>query len=136
VAPSLQDAFANFIEDGHFASNIRKMTRIYRSRRDALVQQLANVSGNTLSVSSPAGGMQLLAYLDQRYDDQCFVSQLAKSDIIARPLSRHYLGKATAQGLFLGFATWNEKEIEMGVQAIGKVVRMFEAGRSLRRARS
>ncbi len=34
VPASLQEALAEFIDQGHFAAHIRKMTRIYRGRRD------------------------------------------------------------------------------------------------------
>jgi GntR family transcriptional regulator/MocR family aminotransferase len=38
VSAPLQNALAEFIEDGHFAAHIRKMTRVYRGRRDRLVR--------------------------------------------------------------------------------------------------
>src|SRR5262249_5641683 len=62
-AAPVQDALAGFIEDGHFAAHGRRMNRLYRERRDHLVQALTDVAGDRLSVASPSGGMQLLAYL-------------------------------------------------------------------------
>lgn len=121
VPALLQDGIADFIDDGHFAAHIRKMTRIYRGRRDRLVQALAAV-GDALTITSPAGGMQLVAHLDPRRDDVEIVRRLAQAGVTARPLSRHFTGAATEQGLFLGFAAWTTQEIEAGAAIIGRVM--------------
>jgi GntR family transcriptional regulator/MocR family aminotransferase len=42
---------------------------------------------------------------------------------MARPLSLHFTGETAAQGLFLGFAAWTEREIDAGAEIIGRVVR-------------
>jgi GntR family transcriptional regulator / MocR family aminotransferase len=123
VPTPLQDALAQFIDDGHFAAHIRKMTRIYRGRRDRLVQALGAAAGPALKISPPAGGMQLLAYLDPQRDDVELADRLAKAGVTARPLSRHFTGEITGRGLFLGFAAWNEQEIDAGAEAIGRVMR-------------
>ena len=124
IAPApLQNALAEFISDGHFAAHIRKMTRVYRGRRDRLVRALGGAAGHALRIIPPAGGMQLLAYLDPRRDDVDIVDRLAKAGVTARPLSRHMTGEITDRGLFLGFAAWNEREIDAGAAIVGRVMR-------------
>jgi GntR family transcriptional regulator / MocR family aminotransferase len=123
VSIPLQDALAEFIDDGDFAAHIRKMTRVYRARRDRLVQALGASGGDTLSIAPPAGGMQLLAQLDSRQNDVDVAERLARAGVIARPLSRHFTGEITGQGLFLGFAAWTEQEIDAGADIIGRVMR-------------
>lgn len=124
IAPApLQDALAEFIDGGHFAAHIRKMTRIYRGRRDRLVQALAAAGGDALKMTPPAGGMQLLVELDVRQDDVAIARRLAGRGVMTRPLSRHFTGGTPAQGLFLGFAAWTEREIDAGADIIGRVVR-------------
>jgi GntR family transcriptional regulator / MocR family aminotransferase len=123
VSAPLQNALAEFIDDGHFAAHIRKMTRIYRGRRDRLVQALGAAASHALKIAPPAGGMQLLVQLDQRQDDIGIAGRLAKVGITARPLSRHFTGAITGQGLFLGFAAWTEREIDAGAEVIGRVMR-------------
>ena len=39
------------------------------------------------------------------------------------PLSPHFVGRVTDRGLFLGFAAWNETEIEQGAEILGRVLR-------------
>jgi GntR family transcriptional regulator / MocR family aminotransferase len=123
VPKPLQDALAQFVEDGHFAAHIRKMTRVYRGRRDRLVQALGAAAGDTLKVVAPAGGMQLLAQLVSQWDDVDITLRLARLGVTARPLSRHFTGEITGRGLFLGFAAWTEQEIDAAAAIIGRVMR-------------
>jgi GntR family transcriptional regulator/MocR family aminotransferase len=130
AAVPMQEALAEFIEDGHFAAHIRKMTRLYGERRDHLVRALAAAAGNRLSVAPPSGGMQLVAYLARGVEDGDVSRRLHAAGVMARPLSPHYVGGVADHGLFLGFAAWNAREIEAGAEVIGEVLRK----RPLRRA--
>jgi GntR family transcriptional regulator/MocR family aminotransferase len=123
VSVPLQDALAEFIDDGDFAAHIRKMTRVYRARRDRLVQALGAAGGDALRIAPPAGGMQLLVQLDPRQNDVDVAERLARAGVMARSLSRHFTGEITGQGLFLGFAAWTEQEIDAGADIIGQVMR-------------
>ena len=58
---TIQDALAEFISAGAYLGHIRRMTRLYKGRRDRMLQALASEAGNRLAVEAPAGGMQLLA---------------------------------------------------------------------------
>ncbi|MFT4506011.1 PLP-dependent aminotransferase family protein [Caballeronia sp. 15711] len=122
VSMTLQDALSDFIGEGHYSAHIRKMTRIYHARRDHLCHALKTIEGD-LTVSSPDGGMQLVAHLRRLHDDQDVCRRLAEVGVVVRPLSRHYFAETTAQGLFLGFAAWNETEIDAGAQTIARVLR-------------
>jgi GntR family transcriptional regulator/MocR family aminotransferase len=121
----VQDALAEFIEDGHFAAHIRKMTRLYRDRRDHLVRALNAVAGDRLTAAAPSGGMQLTAYFKPRCEDRAVSSYLSKMGVTARSLSPHFIGGTTEHGLFLGFAAWNEREIDAGADIIGEVMRTW-----------
>lgn len=123
AAVPLQEALAKFIEDGHFAAHIRKVTRLYGARRDHLVRALTAAAGDRLSVDPPSGGMQLLAYLKSGIDDCDVTLRLNAAGVTVRPLSRHFVGRIAEHGLFLGFAAWNADEIDAGAAVIGDVLR-------------
>ena len=129
VTGATQSALAEFIADGDYATHIRRMTRIYRGRRDRLTHALASAVGERLAITPPAGGMQLLARLEPGSDDCRLAADLAKAGMMARPLSRHFTGRITEQGLFLGFAAWDEKEIDAGAELIGDVIAKSLRGR-------
>src|SRR6478672_10285340 len=66
---TIQDALAEFITAGTYLGHIRKMTRLYKTRRDRMVQAIAREAGNCLAVETPDGGMQLLARCRPHTDD-------------------------------------------------------------------
>jgi GntR family transcriptional regulator / MocR family aminotransferase len=126
IAPApVQDALAEFIEDGHFAAHIRKMTRLYRDRRDHLVRALNAVARDRLTATAPSGGMQLVAYFTPPCEDRAVSAYLSKMGVTARSLSPHFIGGIAEHGLFLGFAAWNEREIDAGADIIGDVMRRW-----------
>ena len=126
VSMTLQDALADFIGEGHYAAHIRKMTRLYHLRRDRLCHALMAM-GLDLTVSMPDGGMQVAARLGALRDDAELCLRLAQAGLTARPLSRHYFTATPANGLFLGFAAWNESEIDAGVAILARVMRETDA---------
>ena len=121
VAVALQVALADFISEGAYRSHVRKMTRLYRSRRDRLVAALT--AETKLAVDVPAGGMQLLARCKPSIDDAALSRDLRKSGVVARPLSEMLRHRSRERGLFLGFAAWNHAEIEAGARVIGRQMR-------------
>jgi GntR family transcriptional regulator / MocR family aminotransferase len=127
AAAPVQDALAEFIEDGHFAAHIRKMTRLYRDRRDHLVRALNAVASDRLTAAAPSGGMQLVAYFTPPCEDRAVSAYLSKMGVTARSLSPHFIGGIAEHGLFLGFAAWNEREIDAGADIIGDVMRRWPA---------
>jgi len=123
AAVPLQDALAEFIDDGHFAAHIRKMTRLYGERRNRLVSALNATAADFLKVVPPSGGMQLLAYLAREVDDRDIAARLKQAGVTVRPLSLHFTGRVADRGLFLGFAAWNAGEIDAGAEVIGDLLR-------------
>lgn len=118
-----QDALAEFISSGAYLAHLRRMTRLYKSRRDRMVQALAAEAGDRLTVEIPAGGMQLLARYRASVDDQHLAARLREAGVISRPLSSLFFHPTKEQGLFLGFAAWNETEIDEAARVLGRMMR-------------
>jgi GntR family transcriptional regulator / MocR family aminotransferase len=118
-----QDALAEFISAGAYLAHIRRMTRIYKARRDRMLQALAAEAGNRLMVEAPAGGMQLLARCAPRTNDEQLAARLLEAGVVSRALTRMLYHRAGERGLFLGFAAWNEKEIDQAARILGRIVR-------------
>jgi GntR family transcriptional regulator/MocR family aminotransferase len=120
---TIQDALAEFIAAGTYLAHIRRATRLYKTRRDRMLQALAAEAGSRLTVDIPAGGMQLLARCSGAANDRQLSAQLLEAGVVSRPLSNMLYRKAEEQGLFLGFAAWNEKEIDQAAHILGRIVR-------------
>jgi GntR family transcriptional regulator/MocR family aminotransferase len=101
---TLQDALAGFITSGAYLAHLRRMTRLYKSRRDRLLQALATEAGDRLTVEVPAGGMQLLARCSAPVNDARLSARLRDAGVVTRPLSNLFFHKTSEKGLFLDFA--------------------------------
>ena len=120
---TMQDALAEFISAGAYLGHIRRMTRLYKGRRDRMLQALAAEAGDRLAVEAPAGGMQLLARCRAPANDQQLSARLLEAGVVSRPLSSMLYHRTGEHGLFLGFAAWNEKEIDQAARILGRIVR-------------
>jgi GntR family transcriptional regulator/MocR family aminotransferase len=124
LAPlAMQEALAEFIGAGAYLGHIRRMNRLYKDRRDHMLQALATEAGSRLTVEAPAGGMQLLARCHGSTDDRQLSARLLEAGVVSRPLSSMLYHRSGEQGLFLGFAAWNEKEIDQAARILGRIVR-------------
>jgi GntR family transcriptional regulator/MocR family aminotransferase len=117
----VQDALAEFIGSGAYLGHVRRVTRLYNGRRDRMLRALASEAGDRLAIEAPAGGMQLLARCQGR--DQELSARLLKAGVVSRPLSNMFYHRSREQGVFLGFAAWNEIEIDLAARILGRIVR-------------
>jgi GntR family transcriptional regulator / MocR family aminotransferase len=123
-------AVAELIEDGEVARHARRMRRIYHARRDAMVALLTRHLGSALSFDVPAGGMALWAEASPEIDTHGWLTR-AKSHGVAFSLGSSYaspdLGtrrmREYGQFLRLGFARYDERELEIAVQRMARALR-------------
>jgi GntR family transcriptional regulator/MocR family aminotransferase len=102
-----QRALAELIRSGQFALHLRRMRRLYRERRDALVAALERHFGAIATVHGGSAGMHLaLQFNDASLDDTEIAAQALERGIVARALSAHATGARANgwNGLLLGYA--------------------------------
>ena len=117
--PTLTQAvLADFLGEGHFARHLRRMRALYRDRRAALVSALEEELGDRLEVLGGEAGMHLVAALREGRRDRDAAARAAEQGVWAMPLSSCYLGRASRQGLVLGFAGAEVPEIREGVRRL------------------
>ncbi|MFY3386540.1 PLP-dependent aminotransferase family protein [Paracidovorax sp. MALMAid1276] len=123
-----QRALAEFIVSGQFALHLRRMRRLYRQRRDALVAALAQHLGGVASVHGGTAGMHLALRLhDGGVDDVALSARLmAQHGIMAPALSRHAVGLRAQpwRGFLLGYAQVPVEAMEPLVKKLADVVRL------------
>jgi GntR family transcriptional regulator/MocR family aminotransferase len=51
------------------------------------------------------------------------VARLLEAGVVSRALTRMLYHRTGERGLFLGFAAWNEKEIDQAARILGRIVR-------------
>ena len=117
-----EEALSNFMDDGGFAEHIRKMRRLYRDRRDILLNALQENCSNILIPQQTDAGMHILADIKNGISDRLAHLELLKSGIDSLPLSIYYEGPADRQALVLGFSGVQKKVIPGLVSKMGSVL--------------
>jgi GntR family transcriptional regulator/MocR family aminotransferase len=100
----IQAALADFIEEGHFASHIRRMRQTYAERRRLLQTALAPITSVGARLSPVDSGLHLVVEFDRETDDVKVAELAAAQDLRVYPLSHYCFGNQPEKGLIIGYA--------------------------------
>ncbi len=117
-----QQVLAEFIENGSFATHIRKMRVAYAQRQSLLLASLREKANGLLEVEPSEAGMHLIAWLPEGQDDRQVSRNLWAAGIEAVPLSIYCDKPYTRQGLLLGYTGVPPEEIEPNVEKLVQVL--------------
>ncbi len=125
--PSIaQPALARFIDEGHFASHIRRMRRLYGARQEALLDAADRYWKGLLDVEPDDAGMHLVARLSnavgRRMNDREASALAFDHNVTCQPLSGFAARTDLHQGLALGYAAIPEDEIEAGARRLAEAL--------------
>ena len=123
---STQAIVASFIEEGHFASHIRRMRRIYEERH-ATLQEAARDLAGLLDVASTDSGLHTVGALAETLPEKVVAQEAAARGVIVAPVGRYAIEKVASNGLVLGFGGVRPHEIRAGMRALGEVLRGMSA---------
>lgn len=121
-----QPALATFIQDGYFAAHLRKMRKLYATRREALIQSLRDRFDGALTICESESGMHIVARfsgrLRQRMTDIEAVERARDQGISVSALSALYAGGGRQDGLLLGFAAVPEGQMAEAVDRLARTL--------------
>jgi GntR family transcriptional regulator/MocR family aminotransferase len=118
----VQAALADFLDEGHFATHVRRMRGLYARRQAALVAAVARLGGTRLVAEATDAGLQLAARLLDGTDDRALSTALDAAGVVAPPLAAYHLGTPRVRGLLMGYAAVPEREIAAAVLTLGRVL--------------
>jgi GntR family transcriptional regulator/MocR family aminotransferase len=137
VPPDLVDAFAaaksvtsrhagvpeqavlcDFIAEGHFGRHIRRMREIYAERLAVLQEGARQRLGGLLEISGIDAGLQTAGWLIGGVDGEAVAQAAAQRGVEVTALSRYSRGPMAREGLHLGFAAVDPREIRRGVEEL------------------
>ena len=128
-APSNQQAVvASFIEEGHFASHIRRMRKLYSERQEVLLDCAGRQLGGLLDVKRSESGIQTVGILADGLDEQDVTDAAAARGVIAAPIRRFCLEPVAMKGLALGFSACPPRDIKAGVSILAEVLNRLATG--------
>ncbi|KDP89183.1 MocR-like pyridoxine biosynthesis transcription factor PdxR [Cupriavidus basilensis] len=119
-----QAVLADFIEEGHYATHIRRMRQRYAQRQGLLRESIAARLGAAWPTSTHEAGLHMVIHLPPGADDLGISMAARTQGLSTRPLSRYFSdpAQATQQGLLLGYACVPEAEIAPAFNKLAEVI--------------
>jgi GntR family transcriptional regulator/MocR family aminotransferase len=123
VPSSTQAVVAEFIEEGHFATHIRRMRRIYEERHAALCEAAERDLDGLLDVVRSESGLHTIGHLRGDLSEIAVARAAAERGIVVSPIARFSIEPTGVKGLVLGFGGTNPTVIRRGVAVLSDVLR-------------
>jgi GntR family transcriptional regulator/MocR family aminotransferase len=119
-----QRALAAFLSNGQFVQHLRRMRRLYRERRDALLDALDRHFGDTAVVHGAGTGMHLsLRFVDPDWRDDRISDAAHAAGIAVHCMTRHETGlrKTGWTGLLLGYSQVPAMDVDDAVRRLAEI---------------
>lgn len=113
-----QAAAAIWLASADLPAHIAGLRDVYRERRDALLDGLAEGLPPGSSWNQPAGGMFVWARLPEMYDAQDLLREAIARDVAFVPGAPFFAGPSDPQALRLSFTTHAPDEIREGLRRL------------------
>jgi GntR family transcriptional regulator/MocR family aminotransferase len=117
-----QATVALLIRDGHLARHIRKMQRIYRGRRERLLEGLHGGFDRWLEVLPSVAGLHVAARLKSLRED-LVIARARDAGVGVGALRPFYAKHPAMRGLMFGYGNLDEGAIEQGLERLRGVLR-------------
>ena len=132
--PSLdQAALCDFMDQGHFGRHLRRMRSTYEERLSILLECGRPQLAPYMDISKIEAGLQTIGLLHNHLSAESVAQRAAAEHIDVVPLSRYCWKASVPEGLQIGFAAVNEKEIKAGVLTLARILESMNEEASGRR---
>lgn len=111
-----QAVLCDFITEGHFGRHLRRMREVYAERLSVLLEAAREKLAGLLEISEIEAGLQTVGWLPVGIDGESAAKAAGAHNVEVFPISRYTRGKAAREGLQLGFAAVDTREIRRGVE--------------------
>ena len=113
-----QELLAELIEGGHFEAHLRRMRRVYRGRRTALLEALARELGPLVEAGPSDAGLYLRIVLAEGLDEEAVTREAAARGVAVYPAAPYFQRPMARPGLILGYAALDEAGIQEGIRRL------------------
>ncbi len=124
-----QEAMATMLASGAFERHVRRMRKLYASRRAALLEGAAAAFGAGVEVMGEAAGLHVaLRFVPPRFGglrfDEAMVARIAAAGALVYPASRFAFAPlpGVERILLLGYGNLSEEEIGRGLTALAEAL--------------
>jgi GntR family transcriptional regulator/MocR family aminotransferase len=117
-----QAILCDFIREGHFARHVRRMRELYAERLSVLLESARERLGGLLEIPPVEAGLRTVGWLQGGRSAERAAQAAARYEVEVVPLSRYAWGRVRREGLVLGFAAVDERELRRGVEQLGRAL--------------
>ncbi|HTH53788.1 MAG TPA: PLP-dependent aminotransferase family protein [Edaphobacter sp.] len=127
-APVLeQTVLCDFLDAGHFGRHLRRMREVYSERLGVLLEEGRRLLGGVMEISEIEAGLQTVGWLAKGLDGRAVAKAAAERGVETMPLAGFYRSaeerkQLPRDGLQLGFAAVNPKELRRGVEELARAI--------------
>lgn len=122
-APSNAQAIvAGFMDEGHFATHLRRMRRTYMERHRVLIDVARERLAGLLDVVEADTGLHTIGHLRADLPEAEVARRADAAGITVAPIRRFCLEPVALNGLVLGFSGIKPAEIEAGVDTLARLL--------------
>ena len=118
-----QAVLCDFITEGHFARHIRRMRQVYAERLGVLLKGAREKLTGLVEISNVEAGLQTIGWLRDGVSAEHVAAAAAKKNVEVIPLQRYAFGRVRGNGIVLGFAAVEPRELRRGVEELASVLR-------------
>ncbi len=121
-----QAILCDFIVEGHFARHVRKMRELYAERLGVLVDAARERLAGLLEISDVEAGLRTVGWLRRGISAERVAKAAAERDVEVVPLGRYAYGRSRPNGLVLGFAAVDGRELRRGIDELATVLEKYK----------
>ena len=110
-----QAALADFLSEGHLERHVRRMRRLYKRRRDVLLDSLERHFGSRVRVRGDAAGMHLTVRFEAGWE---IGAAAERNGVQVTSTGMYYMGRRSADEFILGFSAVSERTIREAVRRL------------------
>ncbi|WP_282170418.1 PLP-dependent aminotransferase family protein [Ruegeria atlantica] len=114
----LQAVLAEFIEQGHLNTHIRRMHSAYTRRRKAMIDSFARIANPLVTLHKNTSGLRVIADLPASLPDTKMLDVLDAHGVAAYALSYYCMQRQDLNGLLLGFGCTHEDDIPAAIAGL------------------
>jgi GntR family transcriptional regulator/MocR family aminotransferase len=110
-----------FMEEGYFERHIHRMRKLYKTKRDILLEQL-KVMRSDFEISGEGAGLHLLIIDKKGRDEEDLIEKASHFGVKVYGLSAFCINKneKIPATLLIGYAENEEAELEIGIRTLIK----------------
>jgi len=122
-----QAIVAGFMDEGHFATHLRRMRRIYTERYQVLMKCASEQLGGLLTLRPTDTGLHTTGQLASGLDENTVADAADAAGITVTPFGRYAMTPLDKTGLVLGFSGVPPEDIEQGVKGLARILEAAQA---------